>query len=71
MIRSDLQGQGLGKKLMVKMINYCRSRGTQIMMGITLPQNAGMVSLSRKLGFKVKFDIEEGWVEMKLDLQQE
>ena len=70
-IRSDLQGQGLGKKLMVKMINYCRSRGTQIMMGITLPQNAGMVSLSRKLGFKVKFDIEEGWVEMKLDLQQE
>lgn len=68
-IRSDLQGQGLGKKLMVKMIEYCKSRGTETMMGITLPQNAGMVSLSRKLGFAVKFDIEEGWVEMKLALQ--
>lgn len=68
-IRSELQGQGLGRKLMVKMIEYCRQRGTQTMMGITLPQNAGMVSLSRKLGFKVRFDIEEGWIEMKLDLQ--
>jgi acetyltransferase len=68
-IRSDLQGQGLGKKLMVKMIDYCKNRGTHMMMGITLPQNAGMVSLSRKLGFKVRFDIEEGWVEMKLPLQ--
>ena len=68
-IRSDLQGQGLGKKLMVKMIEYCKQRGTLVMVGITLPQNAGMVSLSRKLGFKVKFDIEEGWVEMKLPLQ--
>lgn len=68
-IRSDLQGQGLGKKLMTKMIEYCQQRGTKLMMGLTLPQNSGMVSLSRKLGFKVKFDIEEGWVEMKLDLQ--
>jgi len=69
-IRSELQGQGLGKKLMLKMIDYCRQRDTEIMVGITLPQNAGMVSLARKLGFKVKFDIEEGWVEMKLPLQK-
>lgn len=68
-IRSDLQGQGLGKRLMLKMIDYCKNRDTKLMMGLTLPQNAGMVSLSRKLGFKVKFDMEEGWVEMKLDLQ--
>jgi len=68
-IRSDLQGQGLGKKLMQKMIAYCQQRGTQTMIGITLPQNSGMVSLARKLGFKVKFDIEEGWIEMKLPLQ--
>ncbi|MDP2562020.1 bifunctional acetate--CoA ligase family protein/GNAT family N-acetyltransferase [Psychrobium sp. 1_MG-2023] len=68
-IRSDMQGQGLGKKLMVKMIDYCKHRETVTMLGLTLPQNAGMVSLARKLGFKVKFDIEEGWVEMKLDLQ--
>jgi len=69
-IRSDLQGQGLGKKLMQKMIAYCKQRETAIMMGLTLPQNAGMVSLAKKLGFKVKFDLEEGWVEMKLNLQQ-
>jgi len=68
-IRSDLQGQGLGKRLMLKVIDYCRQRQTQTMIGLTLPQNSGMVSLARKLGFKVKFDIEEGWVAMTLDLQ--
>jgi len=70
-IRSDLQGQGLGKRLMLKMIEYCKNRDTKMMIGITLPQNAGMVALARRLGFKVKFDIEEGWVEMKLNLQAE
>lgn len=68
-IRSDIQGEGLGKRLMLKMIEYCKQRNTITMTGLTLPQNAGMINLSRKLGFKVKFDIEEGWVEMKLDLQ--
>ncbi|OIQ45473.1 MAG: protein acetyltransferase [Gammaproteobacteria bacterium MedPE] len=68
-IRGDIQGQGLGKLLMLKMINYCKQRNTHIMTGLTLPQNAGMINLSRKLGFKVKFDIEEGWVDMRLDLQ--
>ena len=68
-IRSDIQAQGLGKILMLKMIDYCKQRGTLVMTGLTLPQNAGMINLSRKLGFKVKFDIEEGWVEMNLDLQ--
>jgi acetyltransferase len=68
-IRSDIQGQGLGELLMLKMIKYCKQRDTTIMTGLTLPQNAGMINLSRKLGFKVKFDIEEGWVEMNLDLQ--
>ncbi|MCG7533231.1 bifunctional acetate--CoA ligase family protein/GNAT family N-acetyltransferase [Psychrobium sp. MM17-31] len=68
-IRGDIQGQGLGKTLMLKMIDYCKQRGTKIMSGLTLPQNAGMINLSRKLGFKVKFDMEEGWVEMRLDLQ--
>ncbi|WP_435276104.1 bifunctional acetate--CoA ligase family protein/GNAT family N-acetyltransferase [Psychrobium sp. nBUS_13] len=68
-IRGDIQGQGLGKLLMLKMINYCKQRHTHMMTGLTLPQNAGMINLSRKLGFNVKFDIEEGWVDMRLDLQ--
>ena len=68
-VRSDLKGQGLGKKLMQKMIDYCRHRETKIMKGLTLPVNAGMIELSKRLGFKVKFDLEEGWVEMVLDLQ--
>ena len=68
-IRSDLQSQGLGKKLMLKMIHYCQQRNTQIMFGLTLPQNSGMVTLARKLGFKTKFDIEQGWIEMTLDLR--
>lgn len=69
-VSSDLKGQGLGSKLMRKMIEYCRERDTKIMKGLTLPVNAGMIELSRKLGFKVKHDLEEGWVEMTLDLQK-
>jgi len=70
-IRSDLQGQGLGRRLMVKMIDYCKDRQTQTMTGITLPQNGGMVALAKALGFKVKLDLDQGWIEMKLDLQAE
>jgi acetyltransferase len=52
-VRSDLKGHGLGRMLMEKLIDYCRSRGTREIVGEALPQNARVIALVRKLGFEV------------------
>ncbi len=51
-VRSDLKGGGLGRKLMRKMIGHLRARGTQRMVGTVLRENAGMLELARALGFE-------------------
>lgn len=68
-IRSDMKGEGLGKRLMEKVIEHCRDHGTEVLTGITMLQNRGMATLARKLGFKVKTDMEEGMIEMHLNLK--
>ncbi|WP_432459804.1 bifunctional acetate--CoA ligase family protein/GNAT family N-acetyltransferase [Agarivorans sp. QJM3NY_25] len=70
-VRSDLQGQGIGKQLLQKLIRYYQSTGTQTLSGITMMQNRGMAGLAKHLGFRVKFELEEGVIEMHLDLQSE
>jgi acetyltransferase len=51
-VRSDLKGGGLGKRLMDKMTQHLRQRGTQRMVGSVLRENAGMLELARALGFQ-------------------
>ncbi|WP_310566428.1 bifunctional acetate--CoA ligase family protein/GNAT family N-acetyltransferase [Hydrogenophaga sp.] len=51
-VRSDLKGGGLGRRLMRKMIGHLRARGTQRMVGTVLRGNAGMLELARALGFQ-------------------
>lgn len=67
-IRDDLQGEGLGRMLMTKLIDYCRSRGTLQIMGSTLPNNLSMQNLASALGFQNSFNMEEEVVEMRLSL---
>ena len=50
-VRSDLKGNGLGLKLMQKLIDCLRQRGTQRLVGTVLRENSGMLSLARALGF--------------------
>lgn len=69
-IRDDLQGEGLGIILMEKIIQYCRERGTLMLMGSTLPSNKGMQGLARKLGFRNSFNSEEEVIDMKLMLHE-
>jgi len=52
LVRSDLKGQGLGRLLLLKLIRYCRQRGTQRLRGFVLADNAPMARLSRALGFR-------------------
>lgn len=67
-IRSDLKSQGLGRILLGKMIEYCRANGTRHLMGCTMPQNRGMASLARSLGFQVRYDPAEEVTNMRLEL---
>lgn len=53
MVRSDLEGRGLGHQLLAKMIRYLRSRGTAVLAGECLRQNGAMSKLARGLGFLV------------------
>ncbi|MFO6484218.1 N-acetyltransferase family protein [Escherichia coli] len=50
LVRSDLKGLGLGRRLMEKLITYTRDHGLQRLNGITMPNNRGMVALARRLG---------------------
>ena len=74
LVRSDLKQQRLGRKLMEKMVRYCRSRGTRQIVGRVLCDNEAMLDLIRSLGFKSKRvmdeNIMENIVEVVLDLQQ-
>ncbi len=70
LVRSDLKGLGLGRRLMEKLIAYTRDHGLIRLNGITMPNNRGMVALARKLGFVVDVQLEEGIVGLTLDLAQ-
>jgi len=67
-VRSDLQGLGLGKILLDKLIRYHKAKGTTYLTGMTMISNVGMASLAKSLGFTVQRDIEEGVVNMSLTL---
>ena len=51
LVRSDLKGQRLGCKLMEKIIQYTRSRGTKRIVGLVLADNRKMLDLVKRLGF--------------------
>lgn len=70
LVRSDLKGLGLGRRLLEKLIGYTCEHGLQRLNGITMPNNQGMVALARKLGFKVDIQLEDGIVSLTLPLEK-
>ncbi len=52
-VRSDLHRRGLGHRLLDKVVRYCRSRGTQRLVGLVLPENLKMLELAQTLGFEL------------------
>jgi acetyltransferase len=52
-VRSDLKGSGLGERLMLKLIAYHRSRGTQLLRADVLAENSRMLALAKGLGFEI------------------
>ncbi|MBU9811108.1 bifunctional acetate--CoA ligase family protein/GNAT family N-acetyltransferase [Rahnella sp. C60] len=70
LVRSDLKGLGLGRRLLDKMIHYAAEHGLQRLTGITMPNNRGMITLARKLGFDVDIQIQDGIVNLSLTLEK-
>ncbi|MBK0033873.1 bifunctional acetate--CoA ligase family protein/GNAT family N-acetyltransferase [Erwinia sp. S43] len=71
LVRSDLKGLGLGRRLLEKMIVYTRDHGLQQLNGITMPRNQGMLALARKLGFVVDVQLEDDIVGLSLPLREQ
>ncbi len=68
LVRSDLKGQKLGWKLLNKIIEYSRSRGTTYFSGQILRENRTMIEMVKAMGFEARTNIEEDVVEVKLKL---
>ena len=66
LIRSDMQGKGLGALLMDKIVRYCRERGVIELVGDVLATNTRMLSLARELGFERVASDEPGVVRVSL-----
>ena len=52
-VRSDLKGSGLGERLMRKLIEYLRAKGTRRLVATVLRENTRMLDLARLLGFTI------------------
>ncbi|BCH33315.1 N-acetyltransferase [Mesorhizobium sp. L-8-10] len=69
LVRSDLQGQGLGWALLKRLIDYARADGISRIEGIILSENEKMLGMARELGFVVRHHADEGGVSLAtLDL---
>ena len=68
-VRSDLGTQGIGHRLLEKMIAHCRARGVRRMVGQVMAENTRMLDLARSLGFAGRLIPDEAAVEVTLDLQ--
>jgi len=67
-VRSDVKGKGLGSALLMKLIDYCRQRGTRRLVGEAFADNDRMLKLARECGFRTT-GRHEGIVGLELDLQ--
>lgn len=69
LLRSDQKGRGLGWRLMEHLIAYAKSEGVQQIKGLVLAENTTMLSMARRLGFKVTADKDDPEVcEVVLDV---
>ncbi len=54
-IRRDMSGQGLGRLLMRRIIDYARQRGIREVYGEVLAENSVMLKICREFGFRRSF----------------
>lgn len=62
------QGKGVGAALLEKCIDIGREKSLRMIWGKVLPENTTMIALGRKLGFRVKRDVDSGDYELRIHL---
>ncbi len=68
-LSDDWQRRGLGSKLLASLLAAARSQGVRRIFGTTQSANSGMLTLGRKLGFKLALDPRSATVtNLTLDL---
>lgn len=53
LIRTDLQGHGLGWTLLDRILDFARAEGIGVVEGFVLPENTKMLQMCREFGFEV------------------
>lgn len=68
-VRHEIAGQGVGRHLMNRIIDYAKQRGIRELWGVTLHENQAMRALSRSLGFtESRYADDAGMVRLSLSL---
>ena len=68
LVADDFQGRGLGTELTRTILQIAREEKIRKVRAEILAENAGMVSVARKLGFKVDLKMEDAPVEAEMEL---
>ncbi|RNJ41851.1 GNAT family N-acetyltransferase [Mesorhizobium erdmanii] len=69
LVRTDLQGHGLGWELLSQIVDYAKADGIRRIEGIVLSENSKMLAMCREFGFSLMhLPNEPGLVEAKLEL---
>ena len=70
LVRTDLQGHGLGWELLRQIVDYAKADGITRIEGIVLSENAKMLAMCREFGFSIGYLPDEpGLVEARLELR--
>lgn len=70
LVRTDLQGHGLGWELLCRIVDYARADGIGRIEGIMLSENSKMLAMCREFGFSIRrHPSEPGLVEATLELR--
>ena len=59
LVRTDLQGHGLGWTLLRQIVDFARSEGIGRIEGFILGENDRMLAMCREFGFGITFDPDE------------
>jgi len=68
LVRSDLQHHGLGQRLLARLLDWLRQRGTGRIVGDVLHDNQTMRSLAQDFGFALATSVEQGVCRYELAL---
>lgn len=69
LVRTDLQGHGLGWALLSRIVDYARAEGIGRITGMVLRENVKMLAMCREFGFTLAHDVDEpGLFQVSLDI---